>query len=156
MAPNKYFPYLTFLSWKQRKRRLVSGEEGRGRIHHKGTNFRKVKINVSCVKWKRIKEIVKGMHIEVSVCVCGGGWGGTELKYWALVLSTKSDFSPDQCGSVGWASSHKVKGHRSDSPSGHRPGLQAGPQSGCMWEATNQCFSPSLSPTHPLSLKINK
>ena len=31
---------------------------------------------------------------------------------------------PDQCGSVGWASSCKPKGRRFDSLSGHTPGLQ--------------------------------
>ena len=32
--------------------------------------------------------------------------------------------SPDQCGSVGWASSCKAKGRWLDSQSGHMPGLQ--------------------------------
>ena len=39
------------------------------------------------------------------------------------------------------ASSHKPKVCRFDSHSGHMPGLQVQSQSGCMWEATNQCFS---------------
>ena len=33
-------------------------------------------------------------------------------------------FTPDWCGSVGWASSCKAEGHQFDSRSGHMPGLQ--------------------------------
>ena len=59
---------------------------------------------------------------------------------------------PDRCGSVGWAMSHKVKGPWFDSLSGYMPWLQ-------VWfpsrvEATDRCFSPSLSPSLPLALKI--
>ena len=36
----------------------------------------------------------------------------------------KPSVYPDQCGSVGWASSHKLKGHRFNSQSGLMPGLQ--------------------------------
>ena len=40
---------------------------------------------------------------------------------------------------------------------GHGPGLQARSPVGGMWEATTHwCFSPSLSPSHPLCLKINE
>ena len=38
-------------------------------------------------------------------------------------LMPKRALSPDQCGSVGWASSLKVKGHKFDSCSGHMPRL---------------------------------
>ena len=68
-----------------------------------------------------------------------------------LFYFKSSAFRPDQCGSVGWASFHKVEGHRFDPWSGHMPGF--GPQSGHVQEATNQCFSPFLSPSLPLSLK---
>ena len=39
-------------------------------------------------------------------------------------LVRKQRFSPDQYGSVGWASSHKVKGRWLDSQAGHTPRLQ--------------------------------
>ena len=57
---------------------------------------------------------------------------------------------PDRCGSVARALSRKAKGHVFDSRSGHMPGLRPNPG------ATEPCFSPSLSPSIPLSLRINK
>ena len=48
----------------------------------------------------------------------------------------------------------KPRGRQFDSWSGHVPGLWASPPLGCEWEATHWCFSPSLSPSLPLSLKI--
>ena len=33
-------------------------------------------------------------------------------------------WNPGQCGSVGWSLPHRVKGHRLDSQSRHKPGLQ--------------------------------
>ena len=39
-------------------------------------------------------------------------------------LKNEKQPSPDQCGSVGWASSHKAKRRQFDSWSGHMPGLQ--------------------------------
>ena len=48
------------------------------------------------------------------------------------------------------------------SQSGHMPGLWAGPQLGACEKQliyvslTHLCFSPSLSPSLPLSLKVNK
>ena len=57
------------------------------------------------------------------------------------------------------ASSHKPKGCRFNSQSGHMPRLLVGPWSGNVWEATNHfflshwCFSPSLSPSLPNSLE---
>ena len=45
----------------------------------------------------------------------------------------------------------------SDSQSGHMPGLRDRTPVGATWEATTHwCFSPSQSPSPPLSLKINK
>ena len=50
-----------------------------------------------------------------------------------------------------------TKGLRFDSQSGHMPGLWARSPVGGTWEAmTHWCFSPSLSPSLLLSLKINK
>ena len=65
--------------------------------------------------------------------------------------------SPGSCGSVDWALACKPKGCQLDSQSGHMPGLQARSPVGGVWEATTHwCFSPSLPPSLPLSLKINK
>ena len=77
-------------------------------------------------------------------------------------IRAKINLSPDQCGSVGWVSSCKGKGHGFDSRSGSVPGLQARPQLGCVREATHQCFSHTstfLSSSFSLpslSLKTNK
>ena len=49
------------------------------------------------------------------------------------------------------------KGHWFDSQSGHRPGSRARSPVEDTWKAiTHWCFSPSLSPSLPFSLKINK
>ena len=64
---------------------------------------------------------------------------------------------PGWCGSVDWVLACKPKGHWFDSQSGHMPGLQARSLVGGAWEATTHwCFSPCLSPSLPLSLRINK
>ena len=61
------------------------------------------------------------------------------------------------CSSMDWAWACEPKGHWFDSQSGHMPGLQARSPIGGMQEATTHwCFSPSLSPSLPLSLKTNK
>ena len=44
---------------------------------------------------------------------------------------------PDQCGLVGSASTHKAKGHHSDSRSGHKPGLRVLLLVGGVQEATD-------------------
>ena len=44
---------------------------------------------------------------------------------------------PGQCGSVGWTLSHKSKGHRFDSLSGHMTSRRFGPQRECVGKATN-------------------
>ena len=49
--------------------------------------------------------------------------------------------SLDWGGSVGWVSSHKVKGRWFDFQSGYMLGLQARSPSGGLWVATDQCFS---------------
>ena len=58
-------------------------------------------------------------------------------------------------------SSHKANGCRFNSLSGHMPGLQVWSWSGHVQEATDWCFShmdvsSPLSPSLPLSLKLNK
>ena len=42
-----------------------------------------------------------------------------DYNLWVIKIS----LGPDQCGSVCWASSRKVKGHRFNSWSGHMPGF---------------------------------
>ena len=57
---------------------------------------------------------------------------------------------------MGWASSHKTKGHQFDSPSGHVPGLTVwSPYERQLIDVSlsHHCFSPSLSLSLPLSLK---
>ena len=64
---------------------------------------------------------------------------------------------PGCCGSVGWTLACKLKGHWFDSQSGPMRGLWARSPVGGVWEATtHQCFSPSLSPSLPLSLKVRE
>ena len=46
-----------------------------------------------------------------------------KIKIIDRVADTGND-QADQCGSVGWASSHKVKGRWFDCRSGQMPGLQ--------------------------------
>ena len=66
-------------------------------------------------------------------------------------------FSPGLCGSVDWALAWEPEGFWLNFQSGHMPGLQARSPVGGTWEATTQwCFSPSVSPSFTLSLKINK
>ena len=56
-----------------------------------------------------------------------------------------------------WAPACEPRGHWFDSWLGHMPGLRARPSVGGVQQATaHWCFSPSLSPSLPLSLKINK
>ena len=77
-------------------------------------------------------------------------------------LTKESDFCSGWCGSVGWVLACELKGHQFNSQLGHMPGMQVSSPTGGVWEATNQfsltywCISPFLSPSFPLSLKINK
>ena len=73
------------------------------------------------------------------------------------ILLLKVGISPDWCGSVDWALACEQKGYYwLVSIQGAGLGCRPGPQLGGVWEAINQCFSPSLLPSLPLSLKINK
>ena len=63
---------------------------------------------------------------------------------------------PGWCGSMDRVLVCKPKGHWFDSQSGNMPGLGARSPVWIVWEATiHWCFSPFLSPSLPLSLKIN-
>ena len=65
--------------------------------------------------------------------------------------------SPGWYGSVDWVPVCEPNGCQFNSQSGHMPGLWARSPVGDAQEATTHwCFSPSLSPSLPLSLKINK
>ena len=73
------------------------------------------------------------------------------------IIFLKDTFSPGRCGLVDWVLACKPKGRQFNSQSGHLPALQAGSLVGGAWEATTHwCFSPSLSPSLPFSLKVNK
>ena len=103
------------------------------------------------------------------VCICMDEWKpftqlfhyineGSMVSHILLVMTTKESNGlnkrnilkiffkrapscPDQCGSVGWASSCKVKDRLFDSWSGHLPGLWVQAPVGCKCEATDRCFS---------------
>ena len=69
--------------------------------------------------------------------------------------SIEKDMLPGWCSSVDWAPACEPKGHRFNSQSGQVPGLQAGsPFVSVQEAATHWCFSPTLSPSLALSLKI--
>ena len=74
-----------------------------------------------------------------------------------LVLYHESKYSSGWCDSVDWVPAYEPKGCQFDSQSGHVPGYRTGPWLGGIWEATTYwCFSPSLSLSLPLSLKIKQ
>ena len=71
--------------------------------------------------------------------------------------SKNSPSCPGWCGSVDWTPAWEPKGCWFDSQSGHMSGLQARyPVQGTREATAHWCFSPSLSPSLSLSLKINK
>ena len=65
--------------------------------------------------------------------------GETENTYrlYEKMASKIVSVSPDQRGSVGWASSHKAKGHGFNSWAGRTRGLWACPRLGRVQEANN-------------------
>ena len=88
-----------------------------------------------------------------------GNWGVRALPKDSQAQYTSQQnwpWSPNWCGSVWWALSCQF-----DSCSGHMPWLRARSPFGGMWEATDRFLlyidvSLPLSPSFPLSLKINK
>ena len=84
------------------------------------------------------------------------------LDQWLSNINTeKITWSLGWCGLVDWALACELDGCRFDSRWGCMLGLWARSPVGGVWEATDWCFSctyffPSLSPSLPLSLKINK
>ena len=80
-----------------------------------------------------------------------------EIKYffkrYCSLKYTIKDVSPDWCGSVDWLLACEEKGCLFDSQSGHVPGSPVG---GVQEVTAYWCFFPSLSPSLPLSLKVNR
>ena len=69
----------------------------------------------------------------------------------------KNCLGPGWYISVDWAQAYKPKNCWFDSQSVHMPGLQArSPVGGAQEATTHWCFSPSLFPSPPVSLKLNK
>ena len=65
--------------------------------------------------------------------------------YLGCTMATKNlEICSDWCGSVGWASSGKLKSHWFDSWSGHMPGLLTRSPAGGVQEAADRCFPPTL------------
>ena len=86
-------------------------------------------------------------------CICRESSRCTLSMFWL----SKNKSSPGWCGSVDWGLAYEPKDRWFDSQSGHVPGLQARSPVGGVWETTTPwCFSCSLSPSLPLSLKISK
>ena len=82
--------------------------------------------------------------------------GNWNLKHHRGLFKTQA-FCPGWCGSVAWVPAFDPKSHWFNSQSRNIPRLQARPPVGGAREATTHwCFSPSLSPSFPFSLKINK
>ena len=73
-----------------------------------------------------------------------------------LLLSKCFLFHPSCCSLVDWVPDYELKCCQFYSLLGHMPGLRARSPFGGMEEATNRCFFPSLFPSLPLFLKINK
>ena len=75
----------------------------------------------------------------------------------SMCISThKTSFCPDWCGSVSWASFPHIKRSPVQFPVRALAWTAGGVPGWDVREATDSCFSPSLSPFLPLSLKINK
>ena len=76
---------------------------------------------------------------------------------WGAIEVSGVNFKPRLVWLSGLSASLPPRGRPFDSQSGHMPGLRARFQVGDVREATTHgCFSPSLSGSLPLSLKVNK
>ena len=89
-------------------------------------------------------------HISSSYCQSSAELG----KERAELSITKNSWSV-LAGVAKWAPAWDPKVHRFNSQLGNMPGLQARSPVRGMQKATNRCLSPSLSPSPPLSLRIN-
>ena len=81
-------------------------------------------------------------------------WGIKDL------VNRKLDSCPDQCGSVGWASSHKVKDPGFNPQSWHMPRMEVWSMDRAHTRGKQSMFlshiNVSLAFSLPYSLKINK
>ena len=75
-----------------------------------------------------------------------------------ITCAPKNNYrSPGWCGSMDSVAACEPKGHQFDSQLGHMPRMWDRSPVGSPQEATTHwCFSPSLSPSIPLSKKVNK
>ena len=130
----------------------------------------------SSLRWGSHKELLSIKHRRWwgGALILGPPWrSGTPYGFpWSLVFmwifsffSWKAYFfhqnlkelHPGWCSSVDWERAYEPKGHWFNSQSGYMPQLRAmSPVGGVQETATHWCFSLSLSPSLPLSLKINK
>ena len=84
------------------------------------------------------------------------GWKQKHTLYFLESTFFKTYFVFGWCGSVDWVPACKPEGCQFDSQLGCMPAVRARSPVGAVQEATTHCFSPSLSSSLPLSLKINK
>ena len=75
------------------------------------------------------------------------------VNNWERITQHESS-CPGRYGSVDWVPACEMKGHWFTSWSDHMPGLRARSPVGGGQEGANWCFSPSLSPSLPLPIKI--
>ena len=93
------------------------------------------------------------LNLAVSLfCFCVLGRTAVTPCLSSVAYCRKGNCSPGWCGSVDWVLACEAKGHWFNSQPGHMPGLQSKSPLGGAWVATTHwCFSPSLSPSLPLS-----
>ena len=95
------------------------------------------------ILWE-VKLFTKGWDISVHII----SHGADHLFF----TSYNTRYGPDQCGSVGWASSHKAKGHRFDSQSGHMQGLWVRYPVGVLLRGNQSMFFSHIDVSLPLFL----
>ena len=116
--------------------------------------------NSSKSKQKLYRKITTGIWSKISIPGSMVGQGSepalpqgkkkNHLKDWIKTC-------PGWCDSVDCVPACEPKGRWFDSQSGHMPGLRARSPVRATYDATTHwCFSPSLSPSLSLCLKINK
>ena len=113
---------------------------------HSTNGLQEPKKNLDLLPLQR--KIQTRVYAHAHVLICVAEW----IK--------NSFFCSDWCGSVDWASSHKAKGYQFVPGEGTCLGCQFGPgrdtykQQPVVISFSHRCFSPFLSPSFPLSLKI--
>ena len=105
------------------------------------------------------KSLISKLHKELKYNIKAQRDGVTPLarSFSGHSQCCEEEMGPGWCGSVDWVLACEPKGRWFHSQSGHMPGLRARcPVGGAREATTHWCFSSSLSPSLPLSLKINK